>query len=101
MLVLRPAALAERDQGDRVEAEPLGHFKLDDAASSADSEGSWREMSSEALERMLQTAFRPGAETLQEFERRQVSCGARSARHPDEPGRDSALHPRSKARGKV
>ena len=69
-MVLRPAVLAERTYETRAEVEPLGHFQLDDAASSADSEGSWRDASSEDLERMLKTAFRPGAETLQEFERR-------------------------------
>ena len=69
-MVLRPAVLAERTYETRAEVEPPGHFQLDDAASSADSEGSWRDTSSEDLERMLKTPFRPGVETLQGFERR-------------------------------
>ena len=68
-IVLRPASQAERNE-TRAEMEPVSHFQLDDADSSADSEGSWRDASSEDLEQMLKTPFRPGAETLQAFERR-------------------------------
>ena len=69
-IVLRPAVLAVRTYETRAEAEPPSRFQLDDNASSADSEGSWRDASSEDLERMLKTPFWPGAETLQAFERR-------------------------------
>ena len=62
--------IGREDVRTRAGVEPPGHFQLDDAASSADSEGSWRDTSSEDLERMLKTPFRPGVEALQGFERR-------------------------------
>jgi hypothetical protein len=99
-IVLRPAVLAERTYETRAEAEPVSHFQLDDAASSADSEGSWRDASSEDLEQMLKTPFRPGTETVAGLRATTfpISSGARLARHRDEPGRHPATHPRGEAR---
>jgi hypothetical protein len=67
-------------QGGRPPATAAEHRDLlalaDVASNSAESEGSWRDLSIEELEGILCSPFKPGLESLSEFERRMARARA-------------------------